>query len=183
MVLEALGIADDLLPHEDRGVDDGQAPGALIDAVDEIAQASRGDHVDGGSDGRPALHVHDRGQRIVDTAAQLQSIDEVVSLGRAIQRVVEEVVAARRQPGLPRPGQVGQEHGVQELIVLGGLDEDELVAGFTDPGVVDVAVVVADIDAADEVGLAGLPLQLFRGLDVRGDVGIVIVDRRRSARR
>ena len=46
--------------------------------------------------------------------------------------------------------QVGGEHRVDEVVVLRRLQEDEVVAGVADPPEVDVPVVVADIDAADE---------------------------------
>ena len=146
-VLEALGVAHDLAPHEDRGVDERHAPGALVDALDEVTQARAGDGVDGGADGRPALHVDDRRQRVIDAPDALDAVDEVVRLLAAVERVVEEVVGARGQPGGPRPSHVGREHGVQEVVVLGGLDEDEAVARLPDRAVVDVAVVVADVDA------------------------------------
>ena len=149
-VLEALCVADDLLPHVHGGVDDGHPAGPLVDTLHEVTQACRGDGVDRESDGRPALHVHDRWKRVVQAAGDLQAIEEVVSLDVAVQRVVEEVVSARGQPGGPGTGQVGHEHRVDEVVVLGGLQEDERVAGLTDPREVHVAVVVAHVDAADE---------------------------------
>ncbi len=149
-VLEALCVADDLLPHVHGGVDDGHPAGPLVDTLHEVTQACRGDGVDREPDGWPALHVHDRWKRAVQGAGNLQAIEEVVSLDVAVQRVVEEVVAARGQPGVPGAGHVGHEHRVDEVVVLGGLQEDERVAGLTDPCEVHVAVVVAHVDAADE---------------------------------
>ena len=150
--LEGLGVADDLSPHEGRGVDQRHAPRTLVDALDEVTQAGSGDDLDRGADRRPALHVDDRRECVVDAARGLDAVDEMVRLLATVERVVEEVVGTDGQARGPGPSHVGREHGVEEVVVLGGLHEDEAVARVPHRAVVDIAVVVADVEPGDERG-------------------------------
>ena len=128
--------------------------------------------------GTPALDVDDRRQPAVGPSRRLDVVEEMVRLLGAVERVVEEVVRAGQDAGLAGALDVDLEHRVAERGVLGRLDEHERATRVEHVGVVDVAVVMADVDASD-ASPAAPARPLDRGsVDRWDDHGVVGRDRR-----